>query len=348
MRLSVLSVAESEQWDSIVRSFADYDVYYLSGYVKTFQFHGDGEPLLFLYEGDGLRGINVVMRRDIARDPHFAGELSENEYFDFATPYGYGGWLLEGEGDRAPLFAAYEAWCAKHRIISEFVRCHPVLENQKMLREAYEVVPLGRAVTMDISSPETIWANLTSQNRGKIRKAQKNGLRVYRGQYPEIYETFREIYNATMDKDHAEKYYYFSPVFYESILNDLPHNAQVFYVQMPDGTVAAASVMLAANGRMNYHLSGSRRELQHLAPSNLLLYEAALWGCANGYKTLHLGGGVGSGEDSLYQFKKSFFRSEPCRFHIGRKIFSPEIYEELTAMRTDLPEDSGFFPRYRA
>lgn len=346
--LAVYTLADAAQWDQTVRSFQNYDVYYLSGYVKAFQLHGDGEPLLFHYEGDGLRGINAVMRRDVARDPCFAGKLPEGRYFDFATPYGYGGWLLEGEGDKAPLFADYEDWCRENEVISEFVRFHPVLENQKAVQDGYEVVGLGGTFAMDLSSPKAIWENMTSKNRNMIRKAQKNGLQVYNGRYPAVYETFREIYDATMDKDHAAEYYYFAPVFYESILNDLPHNAQVFYVQTEDGTVAAASIMLAANGRMSYHLSGSRRELQHLAPTNLLLYEAALWGCANGCRTLHLGGGVGSGEDSLYQFKKAFYRGEPLRFHIGRKTFLPGAYDTLVSMRTDLPENSGFFPRYRA
>lgn len=346
--LTVYTLADAAGWDRTVRSFQNYDAYYLSGYVKAFQLHGDGEPLLFHYEGDGLRGINAVMKRDVAWDPHFAGKLPEGQYFDFATPYGYGGWLLEGEGDKASLFGAYEAWCRENGIVSEFVRFHPVLANHEAVRDGYEVIRLGGTVAMDLSSPESVWENLTSKNRNMIRKARKNGLRAYNGRYPEIYETFREIYNATMDKDHAEEYYYFAPEFYESILNDLPCNAQVFYAQTEDGTVAAASIMLTANGRMNYHLSGSRRELQCLAPTNLLLYEAALWGCANGCRTLHLGGGVGSGEDGLYQFKKAFYRGEPRRFHIGRKTFLPDAYETLTALRTDLPEDSGFFPRYRA
>lgn len=346
--LRIYRAEDAERWDAAARSFREYDVYYLSGYVKAFHLHGDGEPLLFHYEGENVRGINSVMKRDIARDPHFAGGLPEGVYFDFATPYGYGGWLIEGEGNRAPLFAAYEDWCRKAGVVSEFVRFHPVLGNQEAVRDGYEVIGLGGTVALDLSSPETVWANLTSKNRNMIRKAQKSGLRVYNGRFPAIYETFREIYNATMDKDRAEEYYYFGPAFYGSVLNDLPHNAQVFYAQTEDGSVAAASIMLSANGRMNYHLSGSRRELQHLAPTNLLLYEAALWGCANGCKTLHLGGGVGSGEDSLYKFKKAFYRGEPLRFHIGRKIFLPEDYETLVSMRTDIPENSGFFPSYRA
>lgn len=62
MVLTVYTLEQSEQWDAIVRSFKEYDVYWLSGYVKAFQLHGDGEPLLFFYEGSDTRGINVVMK----------------------------------------------------------------------------------------------------------------------------------------------------------------------------------------------------------------------------------------------------------------------------------------------
>lgn len=345
--LNVYTLAQAQDWDSVVRSFAEFDVYDLSGYVKAFALHGDGEPLLFYYKTDTVRGINVVMKRDIANDARFAGKLPAETWFDFATPYGYGGWLIEGDGDSAPLFAAYEDWCREHHVISEFVRYHAVLGNQRYSESAYDVLALGGTIAMDTSSPEVIWANLTSKNRNVIRKAEKNGVVIGQGSTPELYETFRTIYNGTMDKDHAAAYYYFGPEFYDSVRLDLPDEAQIFYACLPDGTIIAASIMLTVNGRMNYHLSGSLREYQHLAPTNLLLYRAALWACEQGCKTLHLGGGVGSGEDSLFKFKRAFYRGEPCRFHIGRKIFLPGEYDRLVAMRQDLPE-SGYFPRYRA
>lgn len=344
--LSVFTLEQSDKWDSIVRTFANHDVYWLSGYVRAFKIHGDGEPLLFFYENGTTRGINVVMKRDIAKDDHFADRIEQDTYFDFATPYGYGGWLIEGDEVEA-LFDSYRNWCVKNGIISEFVRFHPVLKNHGMAVHGYNVIPLGETVAMDLSNADTIWSNLTSKNRNMIRKAKKNGIRIYQARNEAIYKEFREIYNSTMDKDHASAYYYFGDEFYKSLLEDLPYNAQVFYAEM-EGRIIAASVMIMENGRMNYHFSGSVREYTSLAPSNLLLYEAALWGSLNGYKTLHLGGGVGSGEDSLFKFKRAFYRGEDLlRFHIGSQIFLKERYDELTALRTDLPE-SGFFPRYRA
>lgn len=342
--LTVYGVDRSDQWDAIVRSFKEYDVYWLSGYVKAFQIHGDGEPLLFYYEGPETRGINVVMKRDVAADERFRGKIVENRYFDFATPYGYGGWLIEGtETER--LFEEYSQWAAKNEIISEFVRFHPMIRNHPVCEPFYQVIQLGQVVHMELNSPEEIWNNLSSKNRNMIRKAMKNGITIYNGRFPRIYEEFRTIYNGTMDRDDAEKYYYFGPEFYASVMNDLPQNAQIFWAEK-DGRVIAASIMLAANGRMNYHLSGSLREFNSLAPTNLLLYEAALWGHANGYRTFYLGGGVGSGEDGLFMFKRAFYKGELNHFHIGKRIYNTDKYNELLGMRTEI-NNPGYFPKYR-
>lgn len=343
--LTVYTLEQAEQWDKLVRSFKEYDTYWLSGYVKAFYIHGDGDPLLFYYENQNTRGINVVMKRDISNNVHFGGKIPEGEYFDFATPYGYGGWLIEGK-DTKRLFEKYEEWCKKNSIVTEFIRFHPLIKNHMTCQDFYEVVQLGEVVHMDITSPEIIWNNLTSKNRNHIKNALKKGVRIYNGRYPDIFEIFRTIYNSTMDKDNAEQYYYFNESFYKSVLEDLPQNAQVFFA-VKDDAVIAASIMLAANGYMNYHLSGSLREYSSLAPINLLLYEAALWGCSNGYKTLYLGGGVGSGEDNLLKFKKAFYKGELNRFYIGKKVFDLDAYNYLLNLRGDYIMNKGYFPIYR-
>ena len=345
MPLYTYTIEQAEEWDKVVRSFVFHDVYYLSGYVKAFQIHGDGQPLLFYYEGECIRGINVVMKRDIAGIPFFRDRLQRNVLFDFITPYGYGGWLLEGAGEEN-LFIDYEKWCEEQCIVSEFVRYHPVLNNAEATPHFYDVVMMGNTISMDLSSPDTIWANLTSKNRNMIRKAQKSGIEIYHGQYPEIYRTFKKIYNLTMDSDNAKEYYYFGDEFYNSICNDLSEAAQIFWAEI-DGKIIAASIIIMSNGFMNYHLSGSLREYKNLAPSNLLLYKAALWGYHNGYKTFHLGGGVGSKQDSLYKFKSAFNRNETKQFAIGKKIYLNDIYEKLVQMKNPSVE-GDFFPKYRA
>lgn len=342
--LHIYTLEQAEKWDSIVRSINNYDVYWLSGYVKAFKIHGDGEPLLFYYEQGETRGINVVMKRDVAKIKFFSGIIGENQCFDFSTPYGYGGWIIEGE-NKVDLFQKYREWLEENSIICEFVRFHPMLKNHMKSRTFYEITQLGEVVHMDVSSPEAIWNNLSAKNRNVIRKAIKNDISIYNGRFPEIYERFLPLYNQTMRKDNADAYYYFEPEFFRSLLLDLPDNAQVFWAEK-DKQIIAASIMLSANGYMNYHLSGSLREYSSLAPSNLLLYKAALWACANGCRTLYLGGGLGSEEDGLFKFKRAFYKGELNHFYIGKAIYNRDKYDDLVEMRGELV--STFFPKYRA
>lgn len=352
--LQVYTMKNKEEWDSIVKSFNLYDVYYLSGYLNGFKIHGDGEPLLFYYEDDCVRGINVVMKRDIASFVGLSEYINPNIYYDLTTVYGYGGWIIEKKIDKDIsldfLNEEYITWCKENEIISEFVRFHPLLGNYELVSSIYDVVHLGSTVYMDITSEDIIWQNMTSKNRNMIRKANKSGLKTCYSQDPKMIESFMEIYNATMDKDNATDYYYFKKEYYDSVLLDLGNNAMWFYTML-DETIVAISIFLYENGNMHYHLSGSRREYQNLAPTNLLLYEAAKWGTQNGYKKLHLGGGVGAAQDSLYKFKKAFNRNEDKEFCIGKKIFNEEIYNELVDIRkaneNGFDTTRSFFPLYR-
>ncbi len=346
--ITVYTLAASEKWDSVVKSFRDYDVYYLSGYVKAFQINGDGEPILIYFESANTRAINVVNKRDIADSEHFIS-LKKGHLFDIVTPYGYGGWLIEGT-DFTTLKNEYEEFCVRENIVSEFVRFNPLLENWNGISDMYEIIHLGDTVFMDTVSEEIIWQNLTSKNRNVIRKAQKSGLKVYWGRDVEVVQPFMEIYNATMDKDSASEYYYFNKEFYQSVLEDLKQNAMWFYAKTIEGEIAAIAILMFCNGKVHYHLSGSRIEYQNLAPTNLLLYEVAVWAANHGYKRLHLGGGVGSTHDSLYKFKKAFNRGSDTEFWIGKKVFDRTQYMKLIDMRKEsgaFDATISYFPAYR-
>ena len=342
--IRLYDLTQAEQWDACVKSFAEWDIYYLSGYVKAFHIHGDGDPFLLYYEENGLRAIYVYMRRETAL----------SGVYDSVTPYGYGGVLFEGdtsEENRKAFWDAYVQKMHEENIADNFVRYHPVLRNAEPMKSISNVIDLGKTIAMDLVSLDVIWENIHSKNRNMIRKAEKNGIVIEHGKGMDLFEKFIEIYNATMDKDHAEEYYYFKLPFYESIHNDLRDNYEIFYAKLED-KIIAMSIMIFANGRMSYHLSGSDIEYRNLAPSNLLLYKAAVWGCEQGFKTFHLGGGVGSGEDNLYKFKAAFNKNSDYQFSIGKEIFDQDKYDELVRLRKmsdpNFDETSHFFPLYRA
>lgn len=342
--IRIYDIQQAKAWDNIVTGFESHDVYYLSGYVKAFQIHGDGDPQLLYYDADGLKAIYVYMKR----------KTDIEGYYDSVTPYGYGGVLFDGDTSENNLKAFWKAYVEKMKevgIVDNFVRYHPVLANAVPMKQISTVIDLGKTIAFDLASPEVIWENIISKNRNMIRKAEKNGITIAHGKGMDLLDQFTAIYNSTMDKDHAEEYYYFKRPFYESLHNDLNDNYEMFYA-MYEGRPIAMSIMIFANGRLNYHLSGSNIEYRNLAPSNLLLYKAALWGYEQGCKTFHLGGGVGSGEDNLYKFKAAFNKNSDYQFSIGKEIFDQEKYNELVALRAkqdpDFNPESKFFPLYRS
>ena len=88
-----------------------------------------------------------------------------------------------------------------------------------------------------------------------------------------------------------------------------------------------------------------------MSPVPLLIYTEAIWGLENDIKEFHMGGGLGSSEDSIYQFKSNFNRHADTRFHTGRKIFNQDKYDWLLQLKNGAASDtarSGFFPEYRA
>ncbi|SDI94213.1 lipid II:glycine glycyltransferase FemX [Alteribacillus bidgolensis] len=350
--LSVITIEESDRWDNIVKGFSDYDVYYLSDYVRAFQIHGDGEPVLFYYEGDNYRAVNVVMLRDISKDANFIDQIPVNSYFDITTPYGYGGFLVDGSfsvRNLESLEFEFKKYCRENNIISEFVRFHPVIDNSSNVSSIYDVIDVGKTITINLQSRNQIWADLKGKNRNVIRKAKNSGVEIYWGRNPNLFEEFIDMYNATMDKDNAKDYYYFNKEFYKSIVNDLKYNALMFYAVL-EGKIIAMSMILFSNRTMHYHLSASYKEYLAYAPTNLLLYEAACWGCENGFNNFHLGGGLGGKQDSLFKFKEAFNKNSNTYFSIGEKIFDKVKYDELLKIRNrenGFSRNTTFFPAYR-
>ena len=99
------------------------------------------------FETNGLRGINVVMKRDIAQFAPFKNRIEPGSFFDITTPYGYGGFLLEGNTSESALKELYERYtefAKNEKVVSEFVRYHPQLKNAEFMRSVSTVVDLGK------------------------------------------------------------------------------------------------------------------------------------------------------------------------------------------------------------
>jgi hypothetical protein len=350
-KLQIISFQNKDEWNDIVKLFDLYDVYYLNEYVSAFRYTNDGYPLLIYYCGNSMRLCYPVQQSDIAECKSFGGILELGKYYDWSTPYGYGGPLTENfnEHEMKDFFNLLNAYCKSSNIVTQFIRFHPLLQNHKSFEEFCELRKLKKTVFIDTACLDTIYNNSEARCRGAIKKAQNNNISIKIDNSKEAKSTFIEMYNDTMLRKNAAEYYSFSRIFFDDFFSNMSEHYNIFCGIFED-KIICSDIIMHCNGNMHYHLSASRREYMHLAPNNLLLYTAACWGAENGYKKFHLGGGVES-DDSLLLFKKSFNKEGLIDFYIGRNIFCEEAYQELLDIRatanSSFNTDNSYLIQYR-
>ena len=308
-------------------------------------------PFLIDYEDDDSHFCYVVMMSDIADTSKFGGLIERGKYYDFQTPYGYGGPLCDYPiSERAQKFFLKEfgEYALEHGIVSQFVRFHPLLQNHKIAPLVFETRYLHDTVYIDTTSTDMIIENMDGKNRNMVRKAVKNGVIIEKRSIAE-YQDFLPIYKETMLKDNADEYYFFNEDYFQAQLA-LNNYACIFYAVKNEKPIAA-SIMYFNDRYMHYHLAGTYTEFRQFAPSNLLLYEAACWASKQGIKQFHLGGGIVQ-DDNLFRFKKQFNKNGRLPFIIGRTIFNKNVYNNLLKIRckldTNFKSDNSRMIQYRA
>lgn len=333
MIFEVIEHKYMDEWHNKLSIFSKTDIYYLPEYFSEGLNTTEGLPSLVFFEGDnGMRLVYVVQQFDIAKSALFSG-LQANTYFDWTTPYGYGGPLVEQFNieDMDMFFAVLTEWCQTHIVVSQFIRFHPLFANHTLWEGHCNLKLEKNTVAMDVSSRNQIWENLDSKNRNMIRKAEKNGVQIIEDPNFERFGDFLRLYETTMDRRSASEFYYFTHDYFLNLIEALGSHLMLFHAMYRD-EVIASTLILTYQDIMHYHLSGADRRYLMLAPNNLLLYTIANYGADRGKKVFHLGGGLESG-DSLFSFKKSFNKKGIMDFFIGANVFCDEEYIFLLEYR---------------
>lgn len=347
----LISSSEEELWNRIVKSYSNWDVYYLCGYARSLELHEHGRALLIDFSYQRERLCYPVIQKDIAESDVFQGLLPKGKFYDWETPYGYGGPLAEvdlTEEAQAVFRKELTELCRREHIVSQFLRFHPLLQNQSVLGGVIQHKTFKDTIFMDTSNEKEILLQLDNRSRRGVRKAQKAGVTIF-SDHGEHLADFMELYQKTMDRVRAKEYYYFERSYYETVKTALGEQTIFFYAVL-NRSIIAAAIFFYNDRFMHYHLSGSRTAFRKFAPTNLLFYEAARWGAERGIKQLHLGGGI-SREDSLFAFKKEFNKKGQLPFYIGRMIFDQDSYQELLRIRQTadfrFQPSNSFYIQYR-
>ena len=353
----LIPVNQTAVWLDALAQCGPYDTYHLPAYHALAAGQGEGEPHLFFFEDQGRCAALPFLLRPLAAVEGLEG----SRHRDAASAYGYPGLLASvnrndatADAFRAGFQAALREAMADLNVVSFFGRQNPLIDTAWLFLPMAETTRPGPTVAVDLALPEEEQVDsMRRDHRYDVRRARKTGMLVKEDFHSLHVDTFRRLYEETMDRAGAAKYYYFSPEYFTKINELLRGNVKLLFSEQGGNVISGAMFLLTGN-IIQYHLSGTAtRSLKCRGGMKVLLDEVRVWGSRNGFRWLHLGGGLGAHEDSLFQFKAGFSTTR-FQFETARLVLQPKLYHELTRKRQrwidsenrTAPPDR-FFPAYR-
>ena len=325
------------------------DIYFAPEYGRLYESHEGGLCQAFTHRS----GLGEVYFQYIRRPlDHFEGF---SEYSDIVTPYGYGGpiFLEADERDKPALSAefgkAFREYCRENRIVSAFVRFHPLLGNAHDFRCAFdEVLPIRKTVAIDLSK-DIFFEEFDRTIRSSYKKAELRQLSVQYDTALETMDAFASLYYALMDAKKTSDYYFFPGEYFEN-LKKLGDTVELVNAVL-DGEIVASVLYLKYNIFIHSHLTASTQAGNDCRAVEVIKSNRALRAKEEGFLWNHLGGGFSNdSEDTLLRFKRKFSKGEPLDFHVGKCIYDQASYDALCAASSagKAQTNGGFFPLYRA
>lgn len=342
------------EWSHFL-NYVAHDVYHLPQYSQVIEISEKVDSIAVYYQDHFLRVLVPLTLRNLPLCVD-----SSQVFRDAMSPYGFAGPLFNWnkEVDEAARQHSLQnfkkdiiRFLKERCIISLFVRFHPTLSDPRDAKALVGSLSIPTpTVYFDLSnSKEQLWMNMSKQHRWAIRRLRRMGFTARRSSWDRLAE-FVRMYYITMERVSPIKYYIFPFSYFKLIKEKLPYNAHLFFVFDSNESPAAAAICFECNGIVQVHLAATAEQHRLLAPSKLLISELATWAKDRGNHTLHIGGGVGGHDDSLFKFK-SRFSSNRGKFFTWRTIVKPTAYNRLMAQSSKwCAVDDGsksFFPAYR-
>jgi CelD/BcsL family acetyltransferase involved in cellulose biosynthesis len=318
------------------------DVFYTPSFARLCQhtLNRDHEVLCAALENGNAVVLYPFAKRDLGRltaFPEFSGR------YDITGLYGRGG-VVAGQatpGTLAEFHAAMADYCRTSGIICGFDRFHPVMANESQASPETRVMDIGGFVVVDLRPDlDAIQESFKSSVRKDIRKAERNEVRCFNEADDAHLPDFLDIYHATMARNAASEFYYFTAEYFETLCRTIPGQFHLFYAVAADQIVSCELVLLHGKYAHSF-LGGTRREALPLSANPMLKWEIIRTLKARGCEHFLLGGGT-QPDDGIFHFKKAYAPEGVLPSRIGGTIWDHDTYRQLreamTAAGVAIPE----------
>lgn len=333
----ILTAKDKAEWNKFLFQLPKEkrDVYFSPEYYSLYEAYGDGEAICFVYEQEGELAIYPFLKNPITP----LGYDLDKEYYDIQGAYGYNGVLAStsDNGFISAFWREFDSWCQENDVIAEFMRFHPLLNNQELASPNMQTFYSRKTVKLDLSlSEDEIWMKqFSSKNRNVIRKAEKDGVTIVESQ---DYDFFRQMYNQTMRNVNAEEFYFFPEEYYARFKETFGGDLMLCFA-MYEGKPIAGSMFMFSKDYAHYHLSGRDKDYYKIAANNAVLWYGIQKAKERGCKWFHFGGGTtGADDDLLLHFKQNFSK-ENGEFWIGKRVHNQAVYDQIVEQwKTKYPD----------
>lgn len=339
VKYQMITKHESERWSYYLKRSIDYDVFH------TLHYHDldmGGEPVLFVYEeGENFVGFPLLRRK-----------IEHSDYCDFTSSYGYSGPISNKafnslSDDFVENFKyAFVDFMQNNKAVSVFCRLNPFLNQSSLLNKIDNVRNNGRTIYMDLT--ESLDVQIARYNKRlsrQLRQLRRFGYVLKEAKTELEIQHFTKMYHKNMIRVDASQRYFYSEDYFTSLIESQEFNTKLLLMYDGDKIVCGA-VVLWGNGIIRNHLSATHESYISLSPSKLMTDEISKLGRELGMKYLHLGGGVGGKEDTLFNFKLSF-SNLVLQDNIWCFISDHSAYDQLVTQK-NITSNMAYFPLYRS
>jgi hypothetical protein len=268
-------------------------------------------------------------------------------HFHAQSPYGYPGPAVSKEAGPERLRQAFSQMASELRrlnVVTFFSRMHPLLPFPvNDLEPLATLVTHGRTVSIDLAAPlDESWAKIRETHRRHISRARGAG---YTASFSwDGLDGYQAAYDETMRRVGAPSQYAFGLDYVAELRQALGSCLHLITI-VEGGRVACGGLFVETGGILQYHLGGTRDAYLGGSPMKVLFDEVRRWGHGRGYQVLHLGGGVGAREDSLFEFKAGFPERRHT-FRTLRMVTDEPTYSKFCEACGQSPERAAYFPAY--
>jgi lipopolysaccharide/colanic/teichoic acid biosynthesis glycosyltransferase len=348
--LLVLTAEQADEWQAVLDRVRRYDFHHLPAYHDLAQRRREGIARLFVFRENDVTIALPLLLRPLAQEPWTLS--CDPDAKDATSVYGYAG-PIASRDDIDPAIVtrfrhALREALEELNVTTVFSRLHPLLPQTPLLEGLGECSTVGPTASIDLTlADDDMLAKMHRSHRQDVRLLAREGYELLIDDDLQHLDAFVEIYHENMRRVSATSDYFFPIDYFRAILAD-PTRAKLMFL-VKDDALACGSIFLLANDIMQFHLSGTASDFLSPSPIKLLLTQAARWGRERDCRVLHLGGGLGGKEDSLFQFKARF-SDRRHEFRVWRWIVDPARYQELCFRRMQLGglgDEFDYFPAYR-